>query len=222
MGQPSLDVARLCGSVSVRQRTDAGCVYPQKSADQRADDGEIVCRNARRTASPAIEEHAMLKPFAVKWSVALLILGIAAAAPALPDDPVAVQQQLLDALARGDVAGALALFTDDAVIDSESGFCASGPCVGKAAIQKDLERYVTDKSRRVTTLNTYVTGDVLLTRFEARSATIQGAGVERIILWGIREMRGDKIASSRCCLPERTDAQTARFIEWDYAHPSIK
>jgi hypothetical protein len=164
----------------------------------------------------------MLKPLAVKCSVALLILGTAAAAPALPDDPVAVQQQLLDALSRGNVAGALALFTDDAVIDSQSGYCAGAPCVGKAAIQKDLERYVTDKSRRVTTLNTYVTGDVLLTRFEARSATIQKAGVERIILWGIREMRGDKIASSRCCLPERTDAQTVQFLQWDYAHPSIQ
>jgi hypothetical protein len=57
---------------------------------------------------------------------------------------------------------------------------------------------VTDKSRRVTTLSTYVSGNVLVTRFEARSATIEKAGVERIILWGIREMRGDKIASSRC------------------------
>jgi hypothetical protein len=164
----------------------------------------------------------MFNSFAVKCLVALLIVGTAAAASAAPEDPVAVQQQLLDDLAQGNVGGALGLFTDDAVIDSESGFCASAPCVGKTAIQKDLERYVADKSRRVTTLNTYVTGNVLLTRFEARSDTIQKAGVERIILWGIREMHGDKIASSRCCLPERTDAQTARFLAWDYAHPTIK
>jgi hypothetical protein len=163
----------------------------------------------------------MLKSFAVKAFVALLILGPAAGTLAQAD-PVAVQQQLLDALARGDVTGALALFTDDAVIDAQSGFCASAPCVGKAAIQKDLERYVADKSRRVTPLNTYVSGNVLLTRFEARSATIQKAGVERIILWGIREMRGDKIASTRCCLPDRTDPQTARFLEWDFGHPTIK
>jgi hypothetical protein len=163
----------------------------------------------------------MLRSFAVKGFVALLILGATAGALAQAD-PVVVQQQLLDALARGDVGGALALYTDDAVIDAESGFCASAPCVGKAAIQKDLERYVADKSRRVTVLNTYGSGNVLLTRFEARSATIQKAGVERIILWGIREMRGDKIASTRCCLPDRTDPQTARFLEWDYAHPSTK
>jgi hypothetical protein len=168
-----------------------------------------------------MEEHAMLKSSAAKCFLALLILGLAAGALA-QEGPVAVQQQLLDDLARGNVGDAIALFTDDAVIDSESGMCASAPCVGKVAIQKDLERYVRDKTRRVTTLNNYVTGNVLLTRFEARSATIQKAGVERIILWGVREMRGDKIASIRCCLPERTDAQTARFLEWDYAHPSIQ
>jgi hypothetical protein len=115
-------------------------------------------------------------------------------------NPVAVQQQLLDALARGDVQAAVALFTNDAVIDTESGLCARAPCVGKVAIQKDFERYVADKSRRVTTLGTYVSGNVLVTRFEARSALIEKAGVDRIILWGIREMKGDKIASSRCCL----------------------
>ena len=163
----------------------------------------------------------MLKSFAVRWFAALLMLGAAAGALA-QGNPVAVQQQLLDVLARGDVAGALALFTEGAVIDAESGLCARAPCVGKAAIQKDLERYVADKSRRITPLNTYVSGNVLVTRFEARSATIQKTGVDRIILWGIREMRGDKIASTRCCLPDRTDPQTARFLEWDYAHPSTK
>jgi hypothetical protein len=132
---------------------------------------------------------------------------------------VAVQQQLTDALAKGDVGTALTLFTDDAVIDTESGLCARTPCVGKTAIRKDLERYVTDKTRRVTTLSTYVSGDLLVTRFEARSANIKQAGVERIILWGMRQMKGDKIASSRCCLPDRTDAQTAKFLLWDYNHP---
>jgi hypothetical protein len=163
----------------------------------------------------------MLKSFAVKCFAALLFVGVATAVLA-EEDPVAVQQHLLDALAQGDVRAALALFTDDSVIDAESGFCAKAPCAGKAAIQKDLERFVADKTRRVTPINTYVSGNVLVTRFEARSATIQKAGVERIVLWGIREMRGGKIASTRCCLPERTDPQTLRFLEWDYAHPSAQ
>jgi ketosteroid isomerase-like protein len=164
----------------------------------------------------------MLKSFATRCFAALLILTAAAGGAFAQGDAVAVQQQLFDALARGDVAGALALFTDDAVIDAESGLCWKTPCVGKAAIQKDLERLVSDKSRRITPLNTYVSGNVLVTRFEARSAAINKAGVDRIILWSIREMRGDKIASTRCCLPERTDSQTARFLVWDYAHPSTE
>jgi hypothetical protein len=157
----------------------------------------------------------------LRWFAAPLMLAVASVALA-EGDSVAVQQQLFDALARGDVAAALTLFTDDAVIDSESGLCARAPCVGKAAIQKDLERFAADKSRHITVLGTYVSGDILVTRFEARSAVIQKAGVDRVILWGIRQMRGDKIASYRCCMPERTDPQTLRFLEWDYAHPSVK
>ena len=38
-------------------------------------------------------------------------------------------------------------------------------------------------------------------RFEARSAAIQKSGYERIILWGIREFSGDKIASSAAAFP---------------------
>src|ERR671922_186907 len=128
----------------------------------------------------------MPRSFAVvRWFSALLLVTAATSALA-QENPVAVQQQLFEALARADVAGALALFTDDAVIDAPSGPCAMAPCVGKAAIQKDLERLVTDTSRRVTPLSTYVSGNVLVTRLEARNATIRKAGVERIIVWAIR------------------------------------
>jgi len=118
----------------------------------------------------------MCKSFIGRWFAALLIFtaGWAGIAHA---DAVAVQQQLFAALDRGDVTAALALFTEDAVIDAESGFCAKAPCVGKTAIQKDLERFVADKSRRVSVLNTYGSGNVLVTRFEARSDTIKKAGV---------------------------------------------
>ena len=152
------------------------------------------------------------------WWTGLVLLGVVCGTTAQAD-PITVQQHLLEALARGDVAGALALFTDDAVIDAPSGTCLPAPCVGKAAIQKDLERLVTDKSRRVTPLNTYVADPLLVTRFDIRSDRIRQAGVERIIVWAIREMRGDKIATIRCCLAERTDPQTARFLDWERTHP---
>ena len=58
----------------------------------------------------------------VGWCIALLLLAAARHGIAQVD-PVAVQQHLLEALARGDIASALALFTDDAVIDAPSGPC---------------------------------------------------------------------------------------------------
>jgi|HubBroStandDraft_5_1064220.scaffolds.fasta_scaffold198333_2 ketosteroid isomerase-like protein len=145
-----------------------------------------------------------------KWAAALLASGSVAFSQG---DPVAVQQHLFDALSRGDVPAALELFTEDAVIDSESGVCTRTHCAGKAAIRQDLERFVADKTRRITVLSTVVSGNLLVTRFEARGATVEQAGVDRVILWGIREMRGDKIASYRCCMPERTDTQTAQFLD---------
>ena len=164
----------------------------------------------------------MPRSFAViGWFAVILILTATTGALA-QKDPVAVQQQLFEALARGDVARALALFTEDAVIDAPSGPCMLAPCVGKAAIQKDLERLVADHSRRVNPLKTYVVNNLVVTRLEASSDTIRKAGVDRIVVWAIREMRGDKIAAIRCCLPERTDPQTARFLEWERAHVPIQ
>src|SRR5262249_12783375 len=111
-------------------------------------------------------------------------LTLAAAPVALvQSDPAAVLQKYEEALARGDVAGALALYTEDAVFDG--GLCAAAPCVGKAAIQKALERLAADKTHVHTTLKNYVSGNVVTSRFEVRNATIKKAGVERIIGWWI-------------------------------------
>jgi len=77
----------------------------------------------------------MVKSFAIRCFTALLIVTAAAGGAFAQGDAVAVQEQLFDSLARGDIGDALALFTDDAVIDSESGLCWKTPCVGKAAIQ---------------------------------------------------------------------------------------
>ena len=149
-------------------------------------------------------------------------LTLAASTVALAQvDPAAVLKQHVDAIAKGDVAGALAQYADDAVIDGLAGLCAAAPCVGKAAIQKELERRVADK-QHATILKTYVSGNVVTFRAEARNNTVQKAGVERIIIWGIYEMKGDKISSVHAAQAERTDPQTARFIEWLRAQPPAK
>ena len=59
--------------------------------------------------------------------IALLVLSVTAGAIA-QGGTEDVQQQIVSALARGDVAAALAWFSDDAVIDSQSGACTDKPC----------------------------------------------------------------------------------------------
>jgi limonene-1,2-epoxide hydrolase len=135
-------------------------------------------------------------------------------------DPAALLKQHAEAINRGDAAGALALFADDAVIDG-IGRCAAAPCVGKAVIQKELERQVGDK-QHITILKQYVSGNVLTGRAELRSDTIKKAGVERVISWGIFETKDEKIAYARIGIADRSDPQTARFDEWVRAQPPAR
>jgi hypothetical protein len=162
----------------------------------------------------------MLKPIVVRLTGALLILGTVAGSPALAD-PAAVQMLLMEALDHGDVGGALAPVTDDAVIDMPTGFFGSARGPGKTGSRRDPERITADRSKRVTALNTTATREVLLTRFQARSAITQTAGVDRRVLWGNEEARDDKIAPARCLL-QRTDSPTARLTAWENARPTVQ
>ncbi len=149
------------------------------------------------------------------------ILTFAASTVALAQtDPAALLQRHADAIARGDAAGALALYANDAVIDviGIGGFCSASPCVGKAAIQKELERRVAAK-QQATILKTYVSGNVVTFRGEVRNDATRRAGVERIIVWGIYEADGDKFSSVHTGILERADPQTARYLEWQRAQP---
>ena len=176
-----------------------------------------LCKRAR---PPLNREQKIMPTQSMKRNGATVAVAAILTATSALADPIAVQTKYIEALDRGDVDAAVAFYAEDAVIDSQSGLCAAKPCVGKAMIRRDLERYLSDKSRKVTVLNTYVAGDIVFTRFEARSATVKKGQAERIVLWGMREIRSDKIVVSRCCMPDRTDAQTAKFVDWDYAHPS--
>ena len=48
---------------------------------------------------------------------------------------------------------------------------------------------------------------------ELQIGYIEGSGVDRVIVWCIYETKGDKIAVVTLA-GQRTDPQTARFIEW--------
>jgi hypothetical protein len=133
-------------------------------------------------------------------------------------DPVSLAERELAAESRGDAAAALALYSDDAIVQY-GGLCWT-PCVGKAAIQKELERRVEAKNRWKI-VGKYVSGNVAVVQTELRIGYIESSGVDRVVIWCIYETRGDKIAVVTLA-GQRTDPQTARFIAWIQSQPPAK
>jgi len=143
-------------------------------------------------------------------------------------DPAALAEQDVAAQSRGEVAAALALYSDDAIVQY-GGLCWT-PCVGKAAVQKELERRVAGQNHATITAK-YVSGTVAVIKTEVRLGSIDNSGalrsiewspgVDRIIVWNIYEARGDKIAAVTLA-GERTDPQTARFIQWSQSQALAK
>jgi len=147
----------------------------------------------------------------------MLALAVSTPAPA-EVEPASLAEQDLAAESRGDVAAALALYSDDAIVQY-GGLCWT-PCVGKAAIQKELERRVAAKNRWKI-IGKYVSGNIAVVQTELRIGFIEGSGVERVVVWCIYEVKGDKIAVVTL-VGQRTDPQTARFIEWSQKQPKAQ
>ncbi len=78
------------------------------------------------------------------YLTSMLVLAVSTPAPAQVD-PASLAERDLAAESRGDVAAALALYNDDAIVQY-GGLCWT-PCVGKAAIEKELERRVAAQNR---------------------------------------------------------------------------
>jgi ketosteroid isomerase-like protein len=117
-----------------------------------------------------------------------------------------------DAFNLGNVAGAMAFLTEDAVFEGY-GLCAPAPCAGKAAIQKELERRLADKTQASTIPGSdRVTGDTYTRRSEVRSDSIKAAGAERIIVASTTETKGGKVSLIRWVI-DSTDPQTAIYLK---------
>jgi hypothetical protein len=155
--------------------------------------------------------------FFVVLLAAMLVLAISTPAPA-EVDPASLAEQDMAAESRGDVAAALALYSDDAIVQY-GGLCWT-PCVGKAAIQKELERRVAAKNQWKI-IGKYVSGNVAVVQTELQIGYIEPSGVDRVIVWCIYETKGDKIAVVTL-VGQRTDPQTARFIEWFRSQPPAR
>ena len=159
-----------------------------------------------------------MKRFLLPKSVFLFVLATSTIALA-QGDPLALRQQAIDAQRRGDVAGALALYADDAVLMGGFGLCRSAPCVGKAAIQKEYERRVTIKAQPAIILSQSVSGNTGILRIEVRSDDTRKAGVERFITTSIVQLVANKIAGDYI-FPDMSDAQTGRYVSWLATQPA--
>lgn len=150
-----------------------------------------------------------------------LVVAIGVSVRALAQsDPALIAEQDITAQSRGDVAAAIALYSDDAIVQY-GGLCWT-PCVGKAAVQKEIERRVAAKNH-AKIIGTYVSGNVAVVKTEVRVSSVDKSGaerpaewspgVDRIIVWNIYELAGDKVGVVTL-VGQRTDTQTARFIAW--------
>jgi hypothetical protein len=99
----------------------------------------------------------------------MFAVAVSTPAPAQVD-PASLAQQELAAESRGDVTAALALYSDDAIVQY-GGLCWT-PCVGKAAIQKEMERRVAAKNRW-TIIGKYVSGNVAVVQTELQIGYIE-------------------------------------------------
>ena len=109
----------------------------------------------------------------------MLAVGVSTLAPAQVD-PASLAQQDVAAESRGDVAAALALYSDDAIVQY-GGLCWT-PCVGKAAVQKEIERRVAAKNH-AKIIGKYVSGNVAVVKTEVRLTAIDKSGAERLVEW---------------------------------------
>jgi hypothetical protein len=164
----------------------------------------------------------MNRPVLFSPTLLACVLVLAGSLPSAAEDygqakvnPALLAEQDLAAESRGDVAAALALYSDDAIVQY-GGLCWTS-CIGKAAIQKELERRVAAKNEWKV-IGKYVSGNVAAVQTELKIGYIEGSGVDRVVVWNIYEVKGDKIAVATL-VGQRTDPQTAQFINWFSSQP---
>ncbi len=127
----------------------------------------------------------------------------AGAAGEEPADPVAVVEAFVAAFNSGDVDAAVALFAEDAVIESPR-----NTFVGLTEIRDDLQGEV-DNGNNITIVSIEVSGSSVTTTQEIRNPRIEALGVERIIRIATFEVRDGKIVSLAQA-PDLSDPQTAQ------------
>src|SRR5215210_7829248 len=96
--------------------------------------------------------HARQRYVAVGLTLAVLLLAAWGAAAA--EDPATVFRRFIDLRNRGDVAGALALVTDDIRVVGGPRCTEATPCVGKDAVRVEFQAFITTNHAQSTIVGT--------------------------------------------------------------------
>jgi hypothetical protein len=144
--------------------------------------------------------------------VIALTLGLKAVGPAQSSAAVdfrVLVQRHFDLLDQGNVAAVMDMFSDDAVVSGAS--CVPTPCVGKAAIQKEIERRVNNGATQTLTSLQERTSGKGSGSLRITERGFPACNVERIIVLFDIEVANDKITlfASR---PDLSDPQSAAFV----------
>jgi len=147
--------------------------------------------------------------------VGLMLAMMMAVTPiAAADDPATVVQRFFDARNHHDVAGTLALVTDDIRTVGGPSCTPAAPCVGVVPFRTDLENVYIPKHIQLTIVGVpQVSGTTVHVRIEARGDIFSVAGVERIVSNATAEVRDGKIASF-ISIPDASDAQSAQYLAY--------
>src|SRR6266849_3896977 len=141
-----------------------------------------------------------------------LLVSVAAVSAQVDSDPVGLYQQFVEARNQGDVARAVALFTDEGLF--QGGECQ--PCTDKQALQHEVERRVAEH-QHTTVTSGQVSETTASVRIEWTSDSVRDLaqqarleGFKRLVSLVDVEVRGDRLASVSIRL-DLTDPQTAAF-----------
>ena len=146
-----------------------------------------------------------------------VLLLLAALLPALAvaaqDDPATVVQRFFDARNRYDVAGTLALVTDDIRFVGGPQCTPASPCVGREAFRAELQNYIADRAQVTIVGTPQVSGPTVRARTEGRADVFRAAGVDRVVNDVTIEVRGGQLAS-HVGVPDASDPQTAQYLAY--------
>jgi hypothetical protein len=201
---------------------------------RRRTNSKIALAKAEEQISPASfpkqfqkEDSMNVSRFEIARLAAFMLIAVVALAACVPQPPpmplptptpdlVLVLRQYIDAHS-GDMNEALALLTDDAVVNG-LGLCAQSPCVGKDAIGKDIERGQAGHPQH-TRIDAQASGNTVTARIEHQNDASRAAGIDRFVVITTVEFRGGKIASMTRVY-DTSDPQTAAYVKFQQAQPS--